>query len=459
MVHARTCLLVIECVSFIGVSSFVISVIITLSFSPLKIVLSRVDYLPPRASLITSSADHPKKTKATLCVRKQEVSTQRPIHEVANQMPRQKYAVLKLVTSKEQILCEFSDVFEGIGSFPGPPYHIQLDPSVTPKQTPCHPIPVHLKEALKQEVDKMLQAGVLKPVPEAKPRINNFVLVESKDKSGNLKLCICLDPTNLNKAIIREPYHFRTPKDIAHLLAGAGIMIVCDCRKGYWHQKLDEASSFLTTFNTEIGRFRYTVMSFGAIVAGDVFQHKLDQCFGMIKQVIVIADDIMIVGKQQNHRDQDLALTTLLDTIRKCNVQLNFDKLQYKKTEVDFFGETYTTSGHKPAQSKVSAITGMQAPTCKKQVQSFIGKINYLSKFSPRFSELAEPIRELFTKYLLIGAQNHQEAFKLVKKEIARASVLAYYNPRKQTVLQTDASKKKPGCMLAARRKTGILCQ
>ena len=170
----------------------------------------------------------------------------------------------------------------------------------------------------------MLQAGVLNLVHEATPWINSFLLVEGKDKSGNLKLCICLDPTNLNKAIIREPYHFRTPEDIAHLLVDACIMTVCDCKKGYWHQKLDEASSFLTTFNTKLGRYRYTVMPFGATVAGDVFQYKVDQCFGLIKQVIVIADDIMIVGKQQNHRDHDLVLSTLLDTARKCNVQLNF---------------------------------------------------------------------------------------------------------------------------------------
>ena len=101
-------------------------------------------------------------------------------------------------------------------------------------------------------------------------------------------------------------------------------------------------------------------MPSGATVAGDVFQCKFDQCFGMTKQVIVIADDIMIVGKQQNHRDYDLALTTLLDSARKCNVQLNFDKLQYKKSEVDFFGKTYMTSGHKLAQSKASAITECQ---------------------------------------------------------------------------------------------------
>ena len=36
-----------------------------------------------------------------------------------------------------------------------------------------------------------------------------------------LKLCICMDPMNLNKAIIREPYHFKMPDDIAHLIAGS----------------------------------------------------------------------------------------------------------------------------------------------------------------------------------------------------------------------------------------------
>ena len=166
----------------------------------------------------------------------------------------------------------------------------------------------------------MLQAGVLQPVHEATPCINSFVLVEGSDMSGNLKLCICLDPTYLNEAILRDPYHFRTPENISHLLADACIMTVCNCKKGCWHQKLDEASSFLTNFNTELGRYRYTAMPFGATVAGDVLQHKLDQCFGLIKHLIFIADDIMIVGKQQNHIDHDLALTTLLDTARKCNV-------------------------------------------------------------------------------------------------------------------------------------------
>ena len=88
---------------------------------------------------------------------------------MAAQTPAAKRQVSKLITSKEMILCKYPDVFEGIGKFPGPDYHIQIDPSIPPKQTPCWPIPIHLKETFQQEINKMLQAGVLAPVHEATP--------------------------------------------------------------------------------------------------------------------------------------------------------------------------------------------------------------------------------------------------------------------------------------------------
>ena len=205
---------------------------------------SRLNYLPPRANLITSTADHPKKTKAVLHVQKQEASAQRNETQVADQTNAIKMQGPKMITSKEMIMWEYPDVFQGIGKFRGTDYHIQINSSIPPKQTPCQPIPIHLKEMFWQEINKMLQAGVLVPVHEATPWINIFIFVEGKDRLGNLKLCICLDPTNLNKAITREPYHFRTPKDIAHILADACIMTVCNCKKGYWHQKIVESFSF-----------------------------------------------------------------------------------------------------------------------------------------------------------------------------------------------------------------------
>ena len=103
----------------------------------------------------------------------------------------------------------------------------------------------------------------------------------------------------------------------------------------------------------------------------------------------------MVIGKHHNQKDHDLAFTTLLQTARRCNVKLNYDKLRFKCTEVDFYGKTHTTDGHKPAKNKITAIIKMPPPSSKGEVQSFIGMINYLIKFLPRLTELSEPIREL----------------------------------------------------------------
>ena len=83
----------------------------------------------------------------------------------------------------------------------------------------------------------------------------------------------------------------------------------------------------------------------------------------------------------------------------------------------------------------------MPAPSCKKEVQSFIGMINYSSKFSARPSELALLMRELAKEKAAFNWNpEHQAAFKLVKNEIVTTPILAYYDPKKTTVLQTDAS-------------------
>ena len=96
----------------------------------------------------------------------------------------------------------------------------------------------------------------------------------------------------------------------------------------------------------------------------------------------------------------------------------------------------------------------MPAPQCKKQVQSFIGMVNYLSKFSARLSEFAEPIRDLCKgKVPFNWGLEHDGAFQLIKKETAASPILAYYNPKKPTVLQTDTSCKGLGACLLQNQK------
>ena len=146
-------------------------------------VKPRLEYLPPRATLISSAANYPKRevhAQSTTYV----LPTSNPTVPQEN-TPRR----VKIVKSKEQIQEQYPELFKGIGRFPGEPYHIHLNPSITPKQTPCRPIPVHLKHTFQQEIEKMLTARVIKPVHEATPWINSFILVASTDKgNGKLKL-------------------------------------------------------------------------------------------------------------------------------------------------------------------------------------------------------------------------------------------------------------------------------
>ena len=74
----------------------------------------------------------------------------------------------------------------------------------------------------------------------------------------------------------------------------------------------------------------------------------------------------MIVDKKPNHSNHDHALTTLLETARRCNVQLNYEKLQYEKQEVNFSVKVTT-------QAVANLI---RTPINKKQVQPFIGMVN-----------------------------------------------------------------------------------
>ena len=349
----------------------------------------------------------------------------------------------RLPTKKEYLLQEYSDVFQGIGTLPGEPYHIQLKDDYKPVQHPPRQIAVSLKEAYKAELEKLVQLRVIQEVKEHTEWINSIVPVKKPD--GSLRLC--LDPKDLNKAIKRNRWYSRTIDDILPELTGSKYFSLLDAKSGYWHVPLDRDSSFLTTFNTPWGKYRWLRLPFGLKVAADVFQERVDRVLRSVSNTTGIADDVLCHGSRE--ATHDATVITLLETARANSLTFNAKKFIFKSQDCKFFGGNLTPSGYKVNPGKVQAITEMKPPQSLQELKSFLGLVNYLNRFSPTLAELTAPLRALCKKATLFAWESAQQAaFEAIKKEITSAPVLAYFDKSKTSIIQSDASKKGLGAVI-----------
>ena len=119
-------------------------------------------------------------------------------------------------------------------------------------------------------------------------------------------------------------------------------------------------------------------MPFGPRMSQDIFQKKIDETYEKFRGAVGIADDINVFGTELTH---DYYLHEVVERIRKAGIKQNFDKCIVKSKSCGFFGEIYTPQRVKPDPKKVEAVKKRQALSTKQELYSFLGMINYLSKF------------------------------------------------------------------------------
>jgi len=266
--------------------------------------------------------------------------------------------------SKSTILKEYHDCFDKLGFFPGEKYHIQLIDEPVPVIHPPRTVPVHILPLYKEELGKMIADDVITTVHEPTDWVNSIVCNIKETPEVNKKIRLCLDPKDLNKNIRREHYYTRTIDELLPQLCGKKFLSVVDTKKGYWHVALDHESSLLCTCNTPFGQYRFKRLPFGVKLSQDIFQRKLDEVYKDIPNVMRIADDIVVCGSTESEHDK--AFCKMLEATRKHNVSLNFEKLQFKQTQVDFFGHVLIENGIQPAREKLEAIRNMKTPSLER---------------------------------------------------------------------------------------------
>ena len=257
---------------------------------------------------------------------------------------------------------------------------------------------------------------------------------------------LCIDPRDLNLAIKRPHYPMKTIDEVASRLQGAKIFSILDAASGFWQLKLDDESSRLCTFNTPIGRYRFTRLPFGVKCAPEIFQRTMDRMVEDLEGVEVIMDDVVVAGDETTH---DERLQKFLDRASKQGLKLNKEKCKIRQTQVAYEGHLLTSEGLNIDLQKVKAVQEMPAPQSKEDVKRLLGFVQFLSRYLPSLSTVHVPLRELEKANMLFHWDPPQkESFEKIKKLVSEAPVLQYYNVSKPAKIQCDASGKGLGAVL-----------
>ncbi|KAJ8364750.1 hypothetical protein SKAU_G00135810 [Synaphobranchus kaupii] len=278
---------------------------------------------------------------------------------------------------------QWPSLFSGLGCLSAFNHQPLLNPDVRPVIQPLRCISLALRNAVSEELQKLLQDGLIEPV-NASPWISNLVI--AKKKSGGLRVCV--DLRAVNKAVIPDKYPLPTVEELTTQFYGATTFSKLDLRQGYLQVPLHPDSHNLTAFVSHAGVFRYARMPFGLSSAPSCFQKIMSTIFTGIPGVVIYLDDIVVHGPTPALNDEHLHQV----------LTLNEEKCVFSVATVEFVGFCLTAEGLSPLHSNVDAVQRLPEPTCPAKVATFLGMTAYYLRFLRQYSMTTAPLRELLKK-------------------------------------------------------------
>ena len=340
-------------------------------------------------------------------------------------------------------LDQHKEVFDSsVGSLPGQ-HTLSVDSTVQPVVMPDKRIPLSVRPRLKAELDRLVSLGIITHVDEPTPWVSQLVI--TLKKSGDLRVCI--DPLELNKALLRERFTLPILEDTLHTLRSSTVFSKADLAHGYWQVTLDEPSNKLTTFQTCFGRYRWLRLPFGTCVSSEIFQKRLLEAVDGLTGVVCVADDIIIHG--QTLDDHNSNLEAFFQRCKEKGVRLNRNKLELRKEAITFRGHRITKNGLEVDPEKIKAVQQMATPTNLSELRIFIGMVNYMAKFLPDLAAMMKPLTNLTKRNMPWNwSTAEQKAFDVIKSKLTSAPVLTFYDTNKALTLENDASDYGIGSVL-----------
>ena len=252
-----------------------------------------------------------------------------------------------------------------------------------------------------------------------------------------------------------DHYPVRNIMDFNSELSGMTVFSKIDLLKGYHQIPVSPDDIRKTAVITPFGLYEFPRTPFGLKTAGQSFQRLMDSILMDIPHVFVYIDDVLVASSSPEEHIEDL--TRLFKRLQENGLVINAKKCLFGQTSLDFLGYKVDAEGIRPMEDRVQAIREQTPPTSIKELQRFLGMINYYRRFIPRAAHHLYALFEALKgkPKSLIWTEACQAAFNAVKEALSSATLLHHPRHGAPLAVTTDASKFAIGGVLEQRGPKG----
>ncbi|KAI3771178.1 hypothetical protein L6452_02337 [Arctium lappa] len=343
---------------------------------------------------------------------------------------------------------------------------INLEEGHRPVVQPQRRLNPIMKEVVRKEILKLLDAGIIYPIPDS-PWVSLVQVVPKKGgitvvKNNNNELIpsrtvsgwrVCIDYRKLNDATKKD--HFPLPfiDQMLERLSGHEYYCFLDGYSGYNQIPIAPEDQAKTTFTCPYGTFAYRRMPFGLYNAPTTFQRCMMAIFSdMVERSIeIFMDDFSVFGTSF-----DLCLSNLEAVLRRCeesSLVLNWEKCHFMVTDGVVLGHKISKAGREVDKAKVVVIENLPYPNSVKGVRSFLGHAGFYRRFMKDFSKISKPLCSLLVKDVKFEFTDACiAAFDRLKTELISAPILTAPDWSLPFILMCDASDVAVGAVLGQKK-------
>ena len=345
----------------------------------------------------------------------------------------------------KKVIADHPSIFApGLGLCTKTNAHLQLRDDVQPKFLKARPLPFSRIDSVEKEVQRLEDLKIVTKVGYS-DWATPIVVVQKP--SGKVRICGDYRAT-VNPCLHVQQHPIPRIEELFAKLQGGMHFSKLDMRDAYLQIELDDETKQLLVINTHKGLYRYNRLCFGPSPAPAIFQNLVDNLVAGIPGVAAYLDDIIVTGQTKAEHLENLR--RVFAALDNYGLKLQLDKCVFFAPEVSYLGYIISKDGLCASEERVQAILQYAMPTDLKQLESFVGKLNYYGKFLPAFASVCAPLNQLRCKDTpWKWSAECTAAFDELKQMLADKTRLVHFDPEKPIVLATDATPYGIGAVIS----------